>query len=84
MVAITGVIGAMAVVLLPRIEAHAEGCGTFQNLQVGNWSVGAAVGAYEGASANVSFPAEPTLCSTDTAPGTNFSTSWTMVFESEG
>jgi hypothetical protein len=78
---------AQAVVIAFPQAANAEGCGTNQNLQAGystnNWS-GAEPLTYEGASAVILDRGGYVLCTTDTNGGTNFSTTWTMVFGNTG
>jgi len=66
--------------------AHAEGCGTHQNLQVGWRSNGGAAQAheYEGSSVSMIDRGGYVLCTTDTNPGGNFSTAWVMIFGGNG
>lgn len=76
-----------AVVTFPQV-ASAEGCGTNQNLQTGfstnNWPGGPEPLTYEGASAVILDRGGYVLCTSDTNGGTNFSTTWTMVFGNTG
>jgi hypothetical protein len=76
-----------AIVAFPQV-ASAEGCGTNQNLQAGYstnfWTGGPEPLSYEGASAVILDRGGYVLCTTDTNGGTNFSTSWTMVFGNTG
>lgn len=72
-------------VFIGSAVAYAEGCGTFQNLQVGWASNQGATqtNTYEGSAVNLTDRGGYALCTTDTNPA-NFSTSWVMIFGGNG